>query len=146
MNPAVIDGPALNHLGAVVHKIRPQWDAPGIRAALEKSLARHGYSDVAIVAVSSARDPKAATPGVIPTRCADGWMGEPTGEAKTATQDATTRITDMACRQCGLWVVRGEDHECARRADPDRTRDALAAAKAAIAKPEPDDDLPEETH
>src|SRR5690606_29746877 len=108
---------ALRHLAAVIHAIRPQWDTPGIRSALEAALTRHGYPDVAAVAVSSARDPSAATPGVITHRLRNGWTATSRDDTPPATPD-NTRL-EGRCRRCGFWTVRGEQHTCQRRADPE---------------------------
>lgn len=116
MNTTITDIDALRHLGMVIHKIRPQWDPPGIRAALENA-ANHPYADLALVAISSARDPSARTPAVIPQRCANGWMTTAHDERMPPTHQPDS-TTDMRCRSCGLWTVRGENHVCARPADP----------------------------
>lgn len=113
---AVIDPDALRHLGAVVHKIRPSWDSPGIRSALETALTAGPYPDVALVAVSSARDPSAATPAVIWHRVRNGWSATTHDEPPAKTPDNST--LEGRCRKCGFWRVRGEHHECTRRADP----------------------------
>jgi hypothetical protein len=134
---AVIDARALSALGYVVGTIRPQWDAPGIRSALEKALARHPYPDVALVAVSSARDPLAATPGVIPSRCANGWKANGADEVKPTTPTAP-HLESLLCKRCGGIKPEGDDEHrenCGRRADPEQTAARIAEAKAAIAKP-----------
>ncbi|HEY9371511.1 hypothetical protein [Streptomyces sp.] len=132
MTAGVFDATALNHLGAVVQAIRPQWDVPGIRSALENALGKHSYPDVALVAVSSARDPKAATPGVIPTRCANGWTATRNDEVKTGTPTAPP-IASLRCKKCGHLAVEGpEQHRqhCGRVVGPDEDR--LSEIKAAI--------------
>jgi hypothetical protein len=126
-NPAVIDPDALRHLGAVIQKIRPAWDAPGIRSALETALTAGTYPDVALVAVSSARDPSAATPAVIWHRIRNGWTTTVHDETKPPTQQPDS-TADMRCR-CGMWVVRGENHTCAQLGDPHA---GAAAARAAL--------------
>lgn len=130
--PAVINAAAMNHLGAVVQAIRPGWDTPGIRSALTTALAAHPYPDVAIVAVSSARDPKAATPAVIPTRCTNGWMTTHNDDIGAATPTPPSSRT-LTCDRCGLLNLEGDTHECGRRASTDTIAAARASAATAIA-------------
>lgn len=135
MNAAVIDAKALSALAYVVASIRPQWDAPGIRSALEKALGQHPYPDVALIAVRSARDPKAATPGVIPTRCANGWMATPNDDVKPPTP-TPDRAESMRCPRCPLLVVRGEEHRCAPLATEPTDEYRQARAELAARPPE----------
>lgn len=74
-------------LAKLVEQIRPDWDFPGIMAALGKAAGKGSFPDVAIAAITAAADPGARTPGVIPT---DGhhW---PTWQQPGTTDPATTR-------------------------------------------------------
>lgn len=113
--PAVVDPDGLRHLGAVVHKIRPQWDAAGIRSALESALTEHDYSTVAEMFVHTAKDPTARTPRAAYERLKRGYSAAP-DDVPAKTPDTST--SEGRCRKCGFWRVRGEQHECTRRADP----------------------------
>lgn len=125
---AIVDPAGLAHLTAVIQRCRHDWDTPGIRHALETALARHRYSHVARIAISSALDPGANTPGVIPTRCDNGWTGGNTTEPATPTPP---RVADMRCHQCNAWLIGGEPHNCHDRAHPDHARTMRDQAKAA---------------
>jgi hypothetical protein len=119
---AIIDTTGLAHLVAVIERCRPDWNTPGIRRYVEMALIRHRYSDVALVAIASARDLTAKTPGVIPTRCANGWTGGDT-EPPTATPPPTP-----TCRRCGAIATEpNHDEHCGRRADPGARQRAYAA-------------------
>jgi hypothetical protein len=127
---AIIDTTGLAHLVAVVERCRrhqPIWEAAGIRRYVELALAHHPYGHVARIAIGAALDPTAHTPGVIPTRCDNGWVGSDT-EPPTRTPP---RVTDMRCPNCGLWITLWEDHACARRIDPGAAAEYAALARKA---------------
>lgn len=104
---AVVDTVALNHLGAVVQKVRPQWDEPGIRDALTRAAADNPFPDVALVAISSARDPQAQTPAVIVHRCRNGWTATPNDDVKRTPTPATTK--KLTCDACGHLKPEGDE-------------------------------------
>ena len=121
--PAVVDPAATNHLGAVIHHIRPDWHPPGIRAALESALGRHPYPLVAAAAINAASDPKATTPGIILARCTNGWITKT--EPPTATP---TAVANLRCGKCQRWVTE-ENHQCKPIGDYTA---GVAKAKAAM--------------
>ena len=83
-------------LAELVHRIRPQWDVPGILAALEKAAAKGGISDVVLAAVDAALDPEASTPGVIPHRVGV-YVPKAAQKPRTA-----PRTPGRVCGTCGL--------------------------------------------
>jgi len=55
-----------DHLAALMHELRPEWDAHGCLKALEKVAGRNPF-DIAMAALRAAADLGAKTPGVIPS-------------------------------------------------------------------------------
>jgi hypothetical protein len=124
---AVIDTTALNHLGAVIQRIRPQWDTPGITDALTRALADHPYPDVATVAISSARDPQANTPAVIVHRCRNGWTATPHDDVQRTHTPPMRK--SLICDRCGHLKPEGDEQHrqyCGKRAAPDARQRAFA--------------------
>jgi len=120
----ILNPDEIRELGRVLTRIRPQWDPPGIRTALETALTEHPYPDVALVAIASARDPRAATPAVIGVRCRNGWTGNDHVEPSTTRQPPRF----ATCQACGRLHT-GEECSGPRRAD---YASGAAAAKAAL--------------
>jgi hypothetical protein len=59
-------------IAALVHALRPEWDEPGIFAALSRCHTIDGY-DAAMAALRAAANRDAATPGVIPRMDGEHW-------------------------------------------------------------------------
>lgn len=141
-----IDTPTVNHLGAVIHKLRehcagPPWDAPGIRSALERSLAEWPYPKVVDVATATALDTTAKTPMAIPHRLRNGWSAPKPDQPGTQTPP---KVSTLRCQRCGLLKLEGDDHHCARISDAHegaaKARAELAAARATHTDTEEDSD------
>lgn len=109
------------------------WQVPGTVTALAKARNRGDVWQVAIGALRAAANPGNKTPAII---ALDGahWRPANPDDEPTVTPTAR-RIEDMRCPHCGMWSVRGENHTCGRVLDPDQTRQAAAAARAAIKNP-----------
>lgn len=132
-----IDTATVNHLGAVVSKLRehcagPPWDPPGIRTALERSLAGEWpYPKVVDVASATALDPTAKTPMTIPHRLRNGWTApRPDDQPGTKTPP---KVASLRCGSCGLLKLEGDDHTCGHVIDAHegraRARQALHHAR-----------------
>lgn len=53
-------------LAGLLHEIRPRWAIPSLMKVLEKHHAHPAkFADIAVAAVTAARDPVAETPGII---------------------------------------------------------------------------------
>lgn len=83
------------HLAALVHATRPDWDAPGILAALSK-LRTRPLAVVAYAAIRAAETPTNRTPAVI---ALDG----PHWRAPTPAQ-LPTPIPPTKCPRCGCFA------------------------------------------
>jgi hypothetical protein len=81
------------HIAALVHALRPEWDTRGIIAALHPC-AKRPLADTVLAAVRAACDNGARTPGVIPT---DG----PHWAEKITPRDQGPLVTAYRCRDCG---------------------------------------------
>lgn len=85
-------------LTRLLHLLRPAWSEAGIYAALTKVTHLDAF-EVTLAAIRAAADPKAQTPGIIPTK-GSHW-NEP--EPKPTTQPRLTREERRArtCAECG---------------------------------------------
>ena len=95
--------------------LRPDWDPPGIHAAIEAlHRDRQALGVIAKATISAALTPTTKTPGGIAARIRDGFDGSQAQPA-TPTPDRT-----HTCDRCGSLTVPGEPHDqhCAPRAQP----------------------------
>ncbi len=97
----------LGALAAVIHEIRPTWDAPGVVAAL-RPLADHDLAAVTRAAVDAATTPSTSTPAGIGARVRDGWMD---GRSTDANRPTPGPRQFPRCGRCGHEVTEGRaDH------------------------------------
>ena len=89
-------------LTALIHALRPDWDATGIMAALGKVRDRGSAVDVAIAALRVADDPKNRTPAVI-VLAGDHW-------AAPAQTRAASTVPRAGAARC---TIPGHEHEIA---------------------------------
>lgn len=129
---------AAGHLAEAIARLRTDWQAPGILAALEKAIQRPDKPDAWQVLIATARyaaNPTNRTPGALHL---DGqhWRPANPDEGPKATPTAPALDT-LRCPHCGFLRVRGEMHTCGKIADPhagaDAARAALNAARADLA-------------
>ena len=99
MMTSQLDQATARALAALVHALRPDWDATGIMAALGKVRDRGSAVDVAIAALRVADDPKNRTPAVI-VLAGDHWA------APTQTRAAST-VPRAGAVRCTI-----PGHEC----------------------------------
>lgn len=115
------------HLAALVHAIRPDWDAPGILAALVKVRTRP-LALVAYAAVRAAENTSNRTPAVI---ALDGTHWRPPTAA-----ELPTPIPPSKCDRCGgFWRdPHGACLDCNKPAGRDEAtiEQHRTAARAAI--------------
>jgi uncharacterized protein YwbE len=134
MTNAADQGRARSALTYLAQVLRPDWDPPGIVAAVDR-LHRDGQplGLIARATISAALTPSTKTPGGIAARVRDGFDG---AETPAATPTAPA-MTTLRCGQCGFLTVRGEIHTCGRIADPPegraRAQAQLDAARADLA-------------
>lgn len=105
-------------IARVVNALRPEWDEPGIRAALRPVAGRNAF-DVAMAAIRAAADSGANNPGVIPTE-GPHWFEKPSAATPKDMAYATVPFEE-ACVTCGrseYWCSTAE-----RPADKDGERD-----------------------
>lgn len=129
---ATDQGRARQALAFLAQTLRPDWDPPGIVAAIEAlHRDRQPLGVIAKATIAAALTPTTKTPGGISARIRDGWTGDEHVQPPTPTPD---RLADMRCPnpRCGVWVVRGETHRCDTPVDPERTHELAAAARAEI--------------
>lgn len=99
--PTTTDGLTISALVHLIHAIRPDWQTPGIRVALDAS-AHRDLGALAAVAILTARDPSARTPGAINARLRDEWM------IHIATKTAGPR-TWPRCHRCEYEITEPPD-------------------------------------
>ena len=117
---------ALTHLLA---ELRPDWDRPGIAAAVDQlHRDREPLGLIARAAIDAALTPSTKTPGGIAARIRDGFTGAAEPEKVTPTPPPL-----RTCTRCGAYVTE-PDHEqdCARRASAETYTAGAAAARAAL--------------
>jgi hypothetical protein len=105
-------------LAAFVHTLRPDWDVPGIVAALGQVRDRAVAGEVAVAAIRAATDHGNRTPAVI---AMDGkhWRGG----------DPTSRTVNTGvgkCGSCGTYHTADAPHAAPATRDSEVKRVALA--------------------
>lgn len=133
---------AAGHLAEAIAKLRTDWQAPGILAAIEKAVQRPDRPDAWQVLIALARyaaNGSVRTPGALHL---DGQHWRPaSGDDEAKSTPTAPALETLRCNRCGFLTVRGEMHTCGAVADPHegraRAQAELDAAKAAMpAKPE----------
>lgn len=121
-------------LAFLAQTLRPDWDPPGIHAAIEAlHRDRQALGVIAKATISAALTPTTKTPGGIAARIRDGFDGS-NAEPATPTQP---RFADFRCRKCGFQATE-PGHECGQRSGPtDEWRQARAALKVGATKEMP---------
>lgn len=129
---AVLDGAGLDkataeHLAAVIHVIRADWDSRGIVAALGK--VRHRpIATIVVAAVRAAVNPAARTPEVI---ALDGthWQQAAAATVSDAERHPSNVPYTHACAHCGR-----SEHDCreARRNGVDDPHEFVSRRQAVI--------------
>jgi hypothetical protein len=127
---------AAGHLAEAIARLRPDWQAPGILAALEKAVQRPDRPDAWQTIIATARaaaEPTNRTPAVI---ALDGqhWRPAHPDEAAKVTPTAVP-LEDVVCGHCGRLKAEGDiEHRkhCGRVAEPERVHSLADAARAAI--------------
>jgi hypothetical protein len=111
-------------LAAIINCIRPDWPQASLTTAIVKHLSHRPFRDVLIALAWVAADPNTQTPARVLEQ--GPWWDAVAAGNNQAPATPTNTTLDGRCK-CGLWVVRGEPHTCAR---PDYT--GAAAARAAL--------------
>lgn len=96
-----------NILARLVEELRPEWNFPGIRAAIESVNARRSAYDVAHAMLTTTADPNAQTPAAI--RNPHYWPGvttEPTRQPARYVADEPAEIVDEATRAAYMAKIR----------------------------------------
>lgn len=118
-------------LTELVHRLRPEWDRPGILAAIENVAARGRHPlDVAMAAIRLAGTPEARTPGALTQLDGPHWRERVT----TATAPRPPK-PDQACHTCGRHLdacICGEHTTRPPAADRVPPTETYTAAREAI--------------
>lgn len=84
----------------LVHLLRPEWDIPGITAAVRKAAEFATGADVCIAACRVAANPEAETPGLIP-QPGQHWQGTTTGRHQAPTPCGVHPTQNaLGCPEC----------------------------------------------
>ena len=145
-----INGDQARAIAALVAALRPEWDLPGIRAALWEAKERGSPWNVAHAALYAAQDPKNRTPAIIPMAGEHWTKGRELGAGDslhTARCDRPGHGSYFA-HNCGACkadrlAVEGEPvHQAPRtpRVPPERVRQILEAATDPEPEHHPHDD------
>lgn len=122
---------ARNNLAAILRTLRPDWDSPGIVAALEAAHRdRHPLGHIAAAAIDAALTPTTKTPGGIRSRLDNGWTGANAEPSQPPRRTARQYPQLVTCRTCGH--VHTPSEPCHRRARPETITAAATAARTAI--------------
>lgn len=105
-------------LTALLHQLRKDWDAPGIRAALQRAQALGSATDVAVAACRVAGNQDARTPALIAEPGAH-WQGTAVGK----------RQTHPVCDQHHRPLGRCADCDRESAPPPPNLRELVAAAR-----------------
>lgn len=131
MSTAADQGRARSALTYLAQVLRPDWDPPGIIAAVEAlHRDRQPLGLIARATISAALTPSTKTPGGIAARIRAGFDG---AETPTATPTAP-HVSSLRCDSCGGIKPEGDEEHariCARLSGPtDSYREARAALAA----------------
>lgn len=114
----------ITRLAAAVNHLRPDWPNASLVTFINRELSARPLRDAAVVLVWVACDEATDTPKRATER-GPWWDAVAAGTGRApATPDTST--LNGACRKCGLYVVRGEDHQCAKPAPPGARQRAFA--------------------
>lgn len=105
MHAGTITTPQARALAVLTNTLRPDWDVPGIAAAIHRARHRAPADELAIAMVRFTRRDDLRTPAVFPD---DGthWMGLPVAEArapqrrKCPVHGIAVRLVDGLCTGC----------------------------------------------
>lgn len=121
---AADQGRARSALTYLAQVLRPDWDPPGIVAAVEAlHRDRQPLGLIARATISAALTPSTKTPGGIAARIRDGFDG-----AETMPATPSNSIAGK-CPRCPAWTVPGDGHQCT----PAEPTDAYRRARADLA-------------
>jgi len=124
-----------DHLAAVIHAIRTDWDIKGIKTALMNAKDRGTPAEVAHAAIYAAQDPTNRTPAVIPLSGPHWSRGREltsTGavpernDARCERHDWERARGCRACRSEALEVTEQQQHLVSVGIPRDRVRQILA--------------------
>jgi hypothetical protein len=113
-------------LAAIINCIRPDWPQASLTTHIAKHLSHRPFRDVLIALAWVAADPDTATPARVLEH--GPWWDAVAAGNNQAPATPTNSTLEGRCR-CGMWTVRGENHQCAPKADPHA---GAAAARAAL--------------
>lgn len=129
------------YLAQLTHALRPDWDVPGIRAAISRARHRAPADDIALALIRLTRRDDLRTPAIL---AEDGphWLAPDLRQVRDSRRPkcpahlVETRVGDGLCPLC-LADVKGGDGNGGegRRADPDHLdiyRRGARRARAAI--------------
>lgn len=94
--PLKITATQAQHLGQIIHELRPGWDPQGIMTQLGKAALNHKAGPTLVAAQRAAEDPNALTPAAI--LFDKYWTPEPATSHDTGTRH---------CIEC--WTVKSVD-------------------------------------
>lgn len=117
----------ITRLAAAVNALRPDWPHASLVTFISRDLSHRAYRDVAVVLSWVACDPATQTPRRVLEQ--GPWWDAVAAGIGLAPATPTNSTLEGTCK-CGLWVVRGEPHVCARVGDPHA---GAAAARAELA-------------
>lgn len=132
---ALINSAQARALAVFVNTIRPDWDVPGIAAALHRARNRAPVDELATALIRFSRRDDLRTPAVFDQ---DGthWMGLPVAEArspqrpKCPTHLIAVRVTDGLCTGCLADRIAADDNRDDTLAvDPDQLDTTLRGAR-----------------
>lgn len=142
MHAGTISSAQARALAVFVNTIRPDWDVPGIAAALHRARHRAPVDELATAVIRFSRRDDLRTPAVFAD---DGthWMGLPVAEArapkrpKCPTHGIAVRLVDGLCTGCVADTKAADDNRDDTLAvDPDQAainERGAANAKRALA-------------
>ena len=118
----------ITRIAAIVNCARPDWLQASLTTLISQHLAHRPYRDTLIALVWVAADPATQTPKRV-LEAGPWWDAVAAGNGVAPATPSNTTLAGR-CR-CGLWVVRGETHTCARVGDyPTGAATARAALRA----------------
>jgi len=105
----------ITRLASALNALRPDWPHASLVTFITRELSGRAYRDAAVVLTWVACDPATQTPKRVLER-GPWWDALAGGAGVQATPDNST--LEGRCK-CGAWRVRGENHQCQRRAAPE---------------------------
>lgn len=128
----------LAKLANLIGDVRPDWDGPGIAAALDQAdRDRHAPFVIAAAAFDAAGDPTTRTPAGITARLRDGWGRSTHGWSRDEIEKNRAPLPHGSdyprCSRCRNELIGGETRETHQCPDQvKRTPEVRAAAIAAM--------------